>query len=68
MADDDWISIREGAELTGYTRDYVRDLAARGNLKAKKVVTVWLVSRKALLEHKRKAEQMGEKRGPKTGG
>lgn len=62
---EDWITVREAAELTGYALDYVRDLASEGKIKAKKVATVWLVSRKSLLAHQKKAGELGEKRGPK---
>ncbi len=61
----EWITTKEAAELSGYAPDYVRDLAREGKIKARKVATVWLVSRKSLLAHKRQAEELGQKRGPK---
>lgn len=65
---EDWITIREAAIFTGYAPDYLRDLASAGKIKAKKVATVWLVSKKSLLAHQKKAEKLGEKRGPKGSG
>lgn len=62
---EDWITIKEAAEVTGYAADYIRDLAREGKIAARKIATVWLVSRKNLLAHMRAANKLGEKRGPK---
>ena len=61
----EWITVREAAERTGYTQDYIRDLAQTGKIKAKKIATVWLVSSKSLQTHQNAAQEMGAKRGPK---
>lgn len=63
----EWITTEEAAQISGYGREHIRDLARLGKLKAKKVATVWLVSRKSLEAHIRKTHELGEKRGPKTG-
>ncbi len=64
---DDWITTKEASELTGYTPDYIRDLAALGKIQARRIATIWLVSKKSLLAHKRAADKLGEKRGRKSG-
>ncbi len=64
----DWITTREAAELSGYALDYIQDLAREGKIQARKVATVWLVSRKSLRAHMRAAGELGEKRGPKKKG
>lgn len=63
----DWITVKEATSLTGYSPDHIRDLAAASRIVAKKVATVWLVSKKSLLSHQRDAEGLGKKRGPKRG-
>lgn len=61
----DWITTDEAATLSGYDREYIRDLAREGKIKARKIATVWIVSRKSLEAHIRAAVELGEKRGPK---
>ncbi len=62
---EDWITTKEAMQLTGYTMDYVQDLAREGKIKARKVATVWLVDRKSLLAHIKAARAHGEKPGRK---
>jgi len=64
----EWISVSEAARLTEYHRKHILRLIRAGTIKARKVVTVWLVDRRSLLAYVRKAEKLGEKRGPKRGG
>ena len=62
----DWISISEAKELSGYHPDRLRELAREGHIKAKKVVTVWQISRHSLIDYLRTMDKRGAKRGPKT--
>lgn len=61
------LTSKEAAELTGYSVDYVQDLAREGKVKARKILTVWLIDRKSLLEHNKNARKQGAKTGPKKG-
>jgi Helix-turn-helix domain len=62
---DDWITTREAVKLSGYHLDHIRRLVRGGEVKARKIVIVWLVSRSSLMAYLRKQEQRGEKRGRK---
>ncbi len=59
---DNLITTTAGAELTGYTAAYVRQLILRGKLPARKTGRDWLVSRAALLAHKAKMDELGSRK------
>ncbi len=61
----DWITMAEAAEVSGYHPDHVRRLIRDGHLKAQQFGIVWQISRSSLQAYVRKAEQKGERRGPK---
>lgn len=61
----DWLTIKEAATLAGYHENHIRRLVRSGEVKAKKIVIVWLVSRKSLDAYLRRQEQQGERRGAK---
>ena len=63
---DDWITVREAAELAGYHPDHLRRLIRTGEVEAQKFATVWQVKRNSLLSYLKKVEELGERRGPKT--
>ena len=67
MYDDDWLSVTDAAKLVGYHPVYLRDLIRAGEIEAKKVVTVWLVSKQSLLEYVQNSQKQGAKRGRRTG-
>ncbi len=54
-----WVNTREAAELTGYTVVYVRQLALRDRIEARKVGRDWLINRASLLEHKARMDRLG---------
>jgi len=58
---DEWISIRQAAQITGYVTEYVRELARGSRVKAKKVFTVWMVEKNDLMRYK--SEQDGRREG-----
>lgn len=60
-----WLSVPEAAALSGYDADYIRKLIRGGKIKARKVVTVYMVDRRSLLAYIELARQRGGKRGPK---
>lgn len=61
------LTVKEAADITGYTVDYIQDLAREGKVKARKIATVWLIDRKSLLGHLKDARARGEKPGRKKG-
>ncbi|MBC7879584.1 MAG: helix-turn-helix domain-containing protein [Anaerolineales bacterium] len=62
----EWLTVNEAAELSGYNADHLRELIREGKIKAQKFSIVWMVDRKSLLAYKMKAQASGEKRGPKS--
>ncbi len=60
---EEWISISEAADASGYTADYLRTLIRQGTIIGRKVVTVWLVDRKSLESFLKQRAKQGEKRG-----
>jgi hypothetical protein len=50
---DEYISLREAAEMTGYTPDYVGQLIRNGKLPGKQVFSnvAWMTTREAILEY-----------------
>jgi hypothetical protein len=53
---EDYISLKEAAEITGYSSDYVGQLIRSGKLPGKQIFTnvSWVTTREALLEYHRK--------------
>lgn len=49
----EYISTARAADLTGYTQDYVGQLARSGEVAARKVGRRWFTAREALLKHKK---------------
>jgi Helix-turn-helix domain len=62
---DDWITLRDAAKLSGYHPEHIRKLMRENRIKGRKVVIVWLVSRKSLDAYLREQAQRGERRGRK---
>lgn len=63
---EDWITVREAANLSGYHIEHIRRLIRTGEIQARKFATVWQVERIALLAYLDRAKAKGEKRGPKV--
>jgi hypothetical protein len=64
---DDWISISEAVERSGYTADYLRTLIRQKQIKGRKVITVWLVNRTSLDEFSKQRDARTDKRGRPRG-
>ena len=64
----DWISVTEGARLTGYTPEHIRRLVASGKVKGQRFASVWQIDRRSLLTYVKAVEKLGVKRGPKPRG
>lgn len=54
----EYISAAEGVKATGYHQDYIGQLARGGKIPARQVGARWYVSRTALIEHKKKKDQL----------
>ena len=64
----EWITTTEAVKLSGYSRKHVIRLVEAGTVRGQRFGQVWQVSRSSLMAYVRKAEKLGAKRGPKTGG
>jgi excisionase family DNA binding protein len=62
---EEWLTVQEAAELSGYHPNYIRQIIRAGRVRARKFATVWQVSRSDLRVYLRKTENLGAKRGPK---
>jgi Helix-turn-helix domain len=65
MSKDEWLSITEASNLVDYHPDHLRELVREGKVKARKIVTVWQVSKSSLFAYVRERERRGEKTGRK---
>jgi len=65
MSIDEWISVRDAAQLSGYNKEHITRLIREGKIKAKKFSIVWQISRSSLEAYIAKTEKLGNKRGPK---
>jgi excisionase family DNA binding protein len=62
---EDWLTTYEAAKLSGYHLNHVRRLIRSGQVKGRKFLTVWQVSRQSLLAYLKRQDQQGERRGRK---
>ena len=62
---EEWLTVREAAQLSGYNPESITRLIREDKIKARKVSIVWLVDRESLLTYLGKVQTMGEKRGRK---
>jgi len=63
----DWISTDEAAELSGYHRDYIRQLIRQGKIQANRKGTMFWVNRASLLlflQKAKKAKVTDRRHGP----
>ena len=62
----DWITVQEAAELSGYHAEYIRTLIRGGKIQAQKFGPVWAVSKEILLQYVERGQKTGDGRhGPK---
>lgn len=59
---DGWVTTDKGAELTGYTAEYVRILAREGKIQARKMGRDWWVNKADLLAYKARMDNLGTKK------
>ena len=66
MEHDEWITVQEAADLSGYHPEYLRLLIREGKLDARKFGSVWAINKKALLSYRMIAEKSDDGRqGPR---
>jgi excisionase family DNA binding protein len=66
MANDEWITVQEAADLSGYHAEYLRLLIREGKLNARKFGPVWAVNKKTLLSYRKIADKSADGRqGPR---
>ena len=64
---DEWLTVAQAAELSGYNAEYIRRLIRSDRIKARKFgALVWQVSRASLMSHLRESQKAG--RGPRFAG
>jgi excisionase family DNA binding protein len=67
MAQDDWITTQEAAEISGYHRVYISELARLDKIKAQRFGQSWQISRSSLLAYLKLAGKSEDKRqGPRV--
>lgn len=67
LALSEWVNTAEGAQLTGFSIDYVRRLARGGCIEARKVGRDWLIERASLLAFKAAMDRLGnDKHNPQA--
>jgi hypothetical protein len=63
--EDEWyLDTTAAAEKTGYTKDYVGQLARAGKIKARQLGRAWYVHEKSLLDHKKEVHHSNEDTAP----
>jgi excisionase family DNA binding protein len=62
-----WVTTTEAAEITGYSITYMRQLANRDRIEARKVGRDWLIERTSLLAFKAQMDRLGnDKHNPQA--
>lgn len=63
---EEWITTSEAAQITGYNEEYIRRLARKEKIKARKFGTIWQVHAASMLRYLSNAEKNDDKRsGPR---
>jgi len=63
---DEFIDIKEGSELTGYSNAWLRILAGRGTIEARKIGNAWALSKASLLALAESRKQRDGRYGPRS--
>jgi hypothetical protein len=66
MKNDEWITVNEAANISGYNEEHITRLIREEKITAQKFSIVWQVSRASLLAYIEKIGKLGNKRGPKS--
>jgi excisionase family DNA binding protein len=66
MANDEWLTTKDAADLSGYHPERLRELVREGKIQGQKFGIVWQVNRASLLAYLRAARTSEDKRhGPR---
>ena len=60
--DNDWLTVQEAADLSGYNAEYLRRLIRNQRIKYRKISFIYQVNRESLLGYLRKAKSSRDKR------
>jgi excisionase family DNA binding protein len=64
---EDWITVREASEISGYSAQYIRRLVRQNKIKSQKWVRDWMISSASLRAYIQAAEESKDpRRGPRT--
>jgi excisionase family DNA binding protein len=64
---EDWITVKEASDLSGYCAQYIRRLVRKKKIKSEKWVRDWMISKSSLMAYARAAEKSKDSRkGPRT--
>jgi len=64
---EEWITVQEAAEISGYSEEYLRRLIRKGDIKARKFGTIWQVDRSSLGAYLKEAGKSEDRRyGPRV--
>jgi excisionase family DNA binding protein len=64
---EDWITVQEASDLSGYNPQYIRRLVRKKRIKSEKWVRDWMLSKASLLAYLREAQKSPDSRkGPRT--
>jgi len=64
---EDWITVNEASELTGYSAQYIRRLVRQKKIKSQKWVRDWMISISSLKAYLQAAEKSNDtRRGPRA--
>jgi len=64
MTKDEWLTVNEAAQLSGYHPEHVRRLIRQGSVEAKKFSIVWMVSKDSLLNYIRDSQKPPQDQKP----
>jgi excisionase family DNA binding protein len=71
MSAPEWVSVKEAAELSGYSPQYVRRIMRQGKVKAGKMggIQEWLIDEQSLREYVKAMKSLGtDKHNPHRNG
>ena len=59
---DEWLSVNDAAEISGYHPEYIRRLIRNGEVEARKFSIVWQVRRESLESYIQSANSQSDRR------
>ena len=66
VIDAGWVTVGEAAQASGYSEEYIRQLARRGGFESVRLGRDWLVNLEAVLAYRREMQALGTaKHNPK---